>query len=321
MISSFIIHSIEIEIMKIILFGFIAKGLSGFYLASQKIDFKIFYKSLILMAWLNLIILSVSIQLFDLDAFVGYMRVGYALVPSSVVLLSIIMTRKFSLMSLFGFLYSIILLILYGNRGVFLVMIVFVVFTLLFVYQKNLKSFALISSLIIFTYLIMSMNLLSKIVFYLYEDLNIYSYTLMKFSKTFEEGLINASSGREDLYIEGINWFLENPVMGNGIGFSFQYSTTSVHNFLLQILIESGIIGFIIASTIFIIILYYIKKIEKKEKLIVIGLFFSLSFGRLLVSSDIWLRTELWIFLGLLVALINNRLHRTSSMHKKWRMK
>jgi hypothetical protein len=76
------------------------------------------------------------------------------------------------------------------------------------------------------------------------------------------------------------------------------YTDFTAHNIILQILLESGSYWFI--GLVITLVGRYLCKYIKISKLNetgyyrIITLFFAVSLGRLLVSSDMWLRPEYW---------------------------
>ena len=93
--------------------------------------------------------------------------------------------------------------------------------------------------------------------------------------------LDNSSEERFNMIKTGWEVFVESPVYGKGLYASYNYFETYSHNNFIEILMNTGIIGFIIFYYPYIKGLYKFSKINKKEKMYSVMLVFFL-----------------WIFLG-----------------------
>lgn len=304
-ILSMLLHEIPYDVIIYILSGFLVKSIVAIYVGSNRFDFKYLFEILTLLAWINIFIIAFSIIILNLNEHINYMRLGYGIVPSSVILLANLYIYKFKISTLLGFLLTLPLLLLYGSRGTFVVIILFLVLVIVYFMIKSVKGIISLAISGVLLGIILYFNMFSKLILYLYNDLGIYSYNLMKFSRSIEEGFETASSGRDVLYQSALNSFFEQPIFGNGVGYSFTYTNTSTHNFLLQILIESGLIGFLIIFITLAILYYKLFFINNKYIKVIFLIFTSISVGRLLISSDLWLRTELWLLVGITLMFIN----------------
>lgn len=111
---------------------------------------------------------------------------------------------------------------------------------------------------------------------------------------------------REDLFKAAWREFINSPIIGIGpLGFQIKYGRY-VHNIVLEVLCDYGIIGtLIIFGVIFNRINYLVKLAKKRESIsIMMMLLFSLNIP-LLMSSSIFLWTPFWFFLGY-TSIINN---------------
>ena len=105
------------------------------------------------------------------------------------------------------------------------------------------------------------------------------------------------------MYVLAWDGFLRSPIIGNGVG-SFTdnygvYGFTYIHNILLQILYE---LGLLFGLPIIIIVLTPLKTIvfdlyTKKDLSLLIVLFAS-SVPMLMLSSELWINRQLWLMLG-----------------------
>lgn len=280
---------------------FILKSFSGIIIASFKCDYNFLYKCFEKVSLINFI----SIALYPFVGFLdsmNYMRFGYAMLPSVMMfLLSFIKTNKFKYLVLFFI--SMFLMVFYGNRGTILPLSIFIIIIFLLNKKDSIvkKAFILLgtSILVLITY---KLNLIGKIFEYIYLDLGIKTYSMMKLYMMFNVDFIGATSGRGIIYSEIFNAFNKSPLIGNGVGFSEISIGYTSHNFILQILGENGIIGMMIFLTLSLAAINKMSKIYyyNYEYFKIIIMILSISLGRLLVSSDIWLRPELWVLVSLL---------------------
>lgn len=94
-------------------------------------------------------------------------------------------------------------------------------------------------------------------------------YIMQRFSAVSQDG----GSGRITIWLNAINTFKENPVFGIGINSTIEYSLAHysrgnyVHNSLLEVLGETGVLGFMLYMFFWISIFYYsIKLISINKK-------------------------------------------------------
>lgn len=289
-----------------IYFEFLLKSFSAFLIASLDTEENELYNAFLKIGILNF----VAIGLFPFTGFLdsmNYMRFGYAMVPSIMIFIFALIKKEkpkgiFFLLTLL----SLSLTIVYGNRGPLVALILFGL--LIFIFSKQIKlitKFILLSISCMIVTVIIKYDLLIKFLDYIYFDLGIKSYTLEKIRMMILVGISESSSGRESIYSTLWYYIDESPLIGWGVGFSQIILGGTAHNIILQILLESGLLGLIIWGILWLYCLYKYIKITKLNK---IGLFsiatiiIASSIGRLLVSSDMWLRPEFWFALSLLLA-------------------
>ena len=247
----------------------------------------------------------------------NYMRFGYAILPSVLMLWFLSfgengLDKKYTVFLFAGF----ALMVIYGSRGV--LVSVFVFWLLLFLFSPRLRRFQKFSILVFINALIMIIvkyAVLTRVVEYAYFQLGIKSYSLMKYQRMLSGSFVAAMSGRDKIYSWALQFIRESPVFGYGIAF-LEYSTGyKAHNMFLQILVESGIFGFFVWLTIWLVALFWLGQISKSSVQLfkIVILFASISTGRLLVSSDLWLRPEYWFAISL---LFNYRSEQKYQMHR-----
>jgi len=148
----------------------------------------------------------------------------------------------------FGFLLSTLTTLLTFSRGAFIA--IFLVIIIFFLMNNPLK----IAKKIWWVGIFLSF---SNSMIYSVSGINMYNITIKRFSYLEVDG----GSGRLDLWLKGLEFFSSNPILGIGI-FNFPeyhlnyYGVRKfLHNTILEILIESGFIGFSIYLIFLILIL------------------------------------------------------------------
>jgi O-antigen ligase len=143
-----------------------------------------------------------------------------------------------------------------------------------------------------------------KLLDYIYFNLGIQTYSLAKYRMMINEGIAESSSGRDQIYRSIWELIKQKPFIGHGIGILQSTSGYTAHNIFLQILVESGILGLLIWVFIWIYCFNKYNKISKSDKdglYKVVTLIVSIAMGRLLISSDMWLRPEYWFAISMLI--------------------
>ncbi|WP_169793177.1 O-antigen ligase family protein [Planococcus kocurii] len=301
LLNYFLFNSREVILF---IFGeFFLKSFSLFLIGSFLFTTEYLKKYFYIFSLINLISLSTILVLGYIDP-LDYMRFGYALLPTLLTSLYALRDDKNKVFWLIIASISFMIILFYGSRGP---LIGFLLFILIIIFTDSKlhilkKTFAVLSIVSGYIYLIIFNGVL-KILDYIYEALNIQTYSIIKFKMMFEEGIAVSSSGRDFLFENFIDQIKISPIWGNGIGITQELWEVSAHNLFLQILIEFGVIGISIFGILSFGILILLIKVRKmdNELFLLLSIIFSASFSRLLVSSDIWLRQELWLFISLLI--------------------
>ncbi len=285
-------------------FEFIIKCATTMYIASFYRGSDYSGQALTRLAILNFVTLTILLILGYVKE-VGYMRFGYSMLPSVLVFIHtffIVGFRKKT--NIIFLLLSIFEMIVYGSRGPILCVLLF-----LFIYFMNTnqlsrskKVFSIVTAGIT-VFLAVYYNFVVRIMNFIIEDLKIYTYSLAKYKMQIERGLFSATSGRDMLYEKIIGIAKNNIFWGNGIGVvQSNIEGYTAHNMFLQILVEFGINGVIIGIVVSLVLIYFFLKTKRNPLyFFVCSLLLSLSIGRLLVSSDIWIRPELWMAIVLIL--------------------
>lgn len=137
--------------------------------------------------------------------------------------------RIINLLLIVLFLFAIILT--KSRGGVSVLILTFITYLIFFKFKFKLS------------YIILLLLLIFLIVSYLLEIPEV-KFFMMGFSA--EKNTIDAnslSSNRLDIYYEEFHRFLSHPIFGNGMVFNSQTSHTGSHNFFIELLVQSGIVG------------------------------------------------------------------------------
>lgn len=268
--------------------SFCSIGFIGLYCGSLPFKLKsVLYYSKNL-AYINLVInlFYIIISRDDIDTI--NMRFGYGILPSALYFFLDYNINK-SKQSLGLALLITCLIFIWGSRGCLLVIGLFYLF-------YGIKRYPLKTVLSIGIILLCS-NIIISNLSTLIDILPIESYKLRKMSMTLNEGIIAASSGRDVLYEFYWNKFLSN-MWGLGVGCMYQFDMNYPHNIFIQIAVEFGVIGFLtlLFYTIYVLLVIFRYKGNISIFLIMI---FSLTYGRLFVSSNFWDRPEFWYLMSL----------------------
>jgi len=285
---------------------FIVKSFSAFIIASMTVNGDELYNSFLKLSVVNF----VAIVLFPFVGFLNsmnYMRFGYAMIPSVIMFFyASFHSKSKKILWVLLTIVSCTLTIIYGSRGPIGILLIFA--SLLFIFSKKatkLRKFLILSITSISLFTIIKFQLTKKILDYLYFGIGIRSYALEKLKMMITVGFSESSSGRDVMYSYIIQLIKDNPIIGYGIGIVQANLNSTAHNIILQILIESGFIGLIIWIIVWILFMERYIKMSRLQELglfRVVTLIVSISVGRLLFSSDMWLRPEYWFALSMFIS-------------------
>lgn len=155
-----------------------------------------------------------------------------------------------------------------------------------------------------------------QIIVELYEYLSSIGYEITAIRKTYKLIITdNVANNRNELYSYAWNGFLESPIFGHGIGgFSINHGGW-VHNFVLQLLYEGGILLSavvlipLVKNCVFVIRSTQITKYEYAMFI----LLFSTSIPKLLVSTELWNTQTFWMLcaFGVFISSVYSKSRRT----------
>jgi O-antigen ligase len=285
--------------------GFILKGFSGFLLGSINTTSDELYKAFLKMAVINFFVIG-SYPFIGIFDSMNYMRFGYAMVPSVIMFwFEVLGEKKYKTTWWLMAIYSTVITVIYGSRGAILVLLLVILFSFLFSKKFSIVSKFLISiSCGTVIFFVIKSEFILKVIDYLFFDLGIKSYAIEKLRMMVIDGIAESSSGRDHLYSTIIYYIKQNPVFGYGIGYSESILGLFPHNIFLQILLESGLIALICWACVWIYCIFKYNLISNETEagiFKITTLVLSVTLGRLLISSDFWIRPEYWFLLSLII--------------------
>lgn len=135
-------------------------------------------------------------------------------------------------------------------------------------------------------------------IYYLTRSWNLQISSVQKMYRLFQAE--NITNNRIELYQYAWNGFLSSPLWGHGVGgFSINHGGW-IHNFVLQVLYEGGIILFaVIIIPLVRSVTYFLKKENlSSEDYSLFVLLFCTSIPRLLFSTELWNTQSFWMLLA-----------------------
>ncbi|HOI84451.1 MAG TPA: O-antigen ligase family protein [Acholeplasmataceae bacterium] len=249
----------------------------------------------------------------DFDNKINYMVYSYALLPS---IMSFLYTfsKNIKLIDILYFFMGLILVILYGSRTVFIVIIAYLLISVLFSFKlnRNINFNKLIVVLLLYTAIF-------TIFLFLIGQFREYNTRIVNFLMN---GDIFEDQNRVTLYNLLLQHMKQHVFIGNGI-FSdriiiynitgeFAYS----HNFFIEIYVSFGLVGFILVTFIAI---YWLAKFLTlntilKYQFIYLALTF---FSRYLVSGSYIEEVNFYLFVCLSYIVLKNYKNTRGKLHEK----
>ena len=249
----------------------------------------------------------------DFDNKINYMVYSYALLPS---IMSFIYTfsKNIKLMDILYFFIGLILVILYGSRTVFIVIIVYFLISVIFTFKlnRNIKFNKLIVLLLLYIIIFI-------IFLILLGQFREYNTRIVNF---LINGDIFEDQNRMTLYNILLQHMKEYVFIGKGI-FSDRiiiYNITGElaysHNFFLEIYVSFGLAGFILVTSIIVFWLARFLLLNTILKYQFIYLILTL-FSRFLVSGSYIEEVNFYLFVSLSYVIIQNHKKIRGKLHEK----
>ena len=234
--------------------------------------------------------------LFVSSESVNYMTFGYGLALYWMIFFHSMLKEKKLLSGFFCVLAGINLLI-YGNRGALAIVLIYVVYEL--VQGGRANKLAKILLMIVG---VLSLLNYQMILGFLYDRYGDVSRTL---SLLYKREMVT-SVARVAGYQESIELIKARPFFGWGVGADREYlSIATAHNFMLELMIDYGIIiGGVLIALILFIGIYVLMKVRSDWKEIFV-VFYTFSLTQLMFSSSLYDNAFFWFWL--MVFLSNNK--------------
>lgn len=188
---------------------------------------------------LSIILITNHENLFSetnrLNANAAFSSIAFGHFGVSGILLSMSYYKKEKIVSLYTFFLSLFFMLQAGSRGPLITFIVL----LLFIYISKKRNFK--SIIILFIVLALGILLLGSYLITFFSQIAPVLYNRV-FFQTFD----GEEDGREPLFSEAYNSFLNNPILGDKFALNLNGLTLYSHNIILDSLMGLGIIGGII---------------------------------------------------------------------------
>ncbi|MED4016047.1 O-antigen ligase family protein [Sutcliffiella cohnii] len=189
------------------------------------------------------------------------------------------------------------LILFFGNRMAAIACISFLIIIDIFYRNKSYKKilkYVLILLLSIITIINLE-SILENVSNYL-EGKGLSSYTIRSTLYYLNGTIDSYSAGRNILWENAIEMIKNNPIIGWGVGYYESIYNIYVHNFILEILLSYGMIGFVFFILLIMNSIIQIVKSEKYLKLFGL-IIFCISFPKLFTSIYIFIEPTFWLFI------------------------
>lgn len=196
--------------------------------------------------------------------------------------------------------YFIVMAFFSGGRGAFVTILVGLFFNIGLVKKINPRKFwlGMLSFIIILILVVSIINKLNEDFF------DLLSTNFERIYALIEGGHLDtsASSGRDQIWAEAFDLFMDNPLLGYGL-FSYMQYIMYPHNFVLEILLQGGLIMMTIFVVFFVRAFGKFRKILKEDKRNILLLpFIIYSLTQLLFSGSYTFEPFFWFVLSYIYA-------------------
>lgn len=312
---SYLFAKIEFTTFSLYFFSFLVFGVTGIFYSSTQFDYKIFYKSILIISIVSLpgiyrILNTDYNRMGDISGFLmGISQGALRLLLGVFLVMFLLKKRMLKIGAILIILIYLSFFFSYGTRSSIMGLILF--FAFYYMIRKNIftnRAFVLISLLgFVFSFFIMDILI---VVHGFLEQIGISIKAIDKVVVMSEMNL-ELSNGRADLWVKAFKDIVASPLFGNGISaFEYIHGGGYPHNFLVQIFHEGGVLYLI---PILMVILKFFRlllsnKQSKETKIFLIYLFFS-GIIELLFSNVYWRNVYFWFFIAYVLNLSLNPLY------------
>ena len=239
--------------------------------------------------------LSLGLILYSSYNDVSYnMSLSYMLVvPTLILIYHYLKIRKMYILLII--LISISIMFLFGARGPFISIILFMLLSMLSSKLTYKKIFSLVLLIVIILIISFNFDILLSLFANALDQINISSRNI----RLILSDLQFYNSGRSELFSYYINRINQKPLLGWGILGGWIDISNGPHNMIIELLLSFGLfIGGIISLFLIIIFLHSIYIVLTRKSNYVLLIFAAASFPLYLVSGNIYEKYNLFIFIG-----------------------
>lgn len=291
------------QYLNIYFYSFLIFGCVGLFYSNVEFDYDVLFKSIFIISIVAIPgIIALNNRTFTdmsaaTDAWMTASQNCLRLIIGLILVLPIFKKTIYKIAVIALMIFYLIFYFKYGTRGAILGLIVFL--GLYFMLQKKVLTTKNLV-LLIFSGLIIA-RYFDNIIFIIQDALfsiGIEIKALDKMVEITDQGA-DMSNGRSTLWGYGWKGFVESPIVGNGIGVFRNIYGQYVHNVLLQVMYEGGIIYFLPILVTFIRFFSLIASshIPIKKKKILLYVFCS-GIMEVMFSNVYWRTMAFWFFIG-----------------------
>ena len=203
--------------------------------------------------------------------------VGIPFVASMTLLLDNVLNKKKTFVSITLYVVNAIAIVYTASRGSFLSAIISSVLVFaFFLFSKKIKF---TRKLFYFVLVVLLIGILIKV---------IETQFPLQWERLTDFDSGDMGSGRLDLWKSALSWWEQNPIFGGGLHSNYLNTGRATHNTYLQILSETGLIGFGIGITFFVLMLKKAYKFEKNLFCMLFGTMLQIFFLDALDARVFW---------------------------------
>lgn len=189
-----------------------------------------------------------------------------------------------------------------GTRGA-MVTLIFAFVMLVIAKCSSIKKLILIMFiLIIGLVFLLNMEAILVSIYNIFSDFGIDFPALTKMISMMQSG--TADNGRDEIYMMGIEVFKTGPLIGRGVGYFESLSGgIYVHNIILELLCEIGIVGTICVFALIMgnFVKIFLKKRIREQEIVFYIILFLVTVPLLCFSSSYWLLPSYWLYFGVII--------------------
>lgn len=222
-----------------------------------------------------------------------YMTFGYSIMMLAYIGLYTKIRQKKSILLTLLCILVLAEIVIFANKGAILSVALYTLLYELLINKNTMKKFLLI---IVGMMILLSFTTIVEKVYEFANKNNIDSYSIVTLYQVVK-GNSSGLSGREEIWVKAEEELEKNILLGNGAGY---YRTTNngiySHNLVFDVLIEYGIIIFIIMFVVILKGVWKISNVKGKNRLISI-IFLAMWFPKLFFSSYFQSEMGFWLFI------------------------